>query len=62
MPKFVRYIAYGLPQTFPTESLRCIMYRGWGIDKDEVWIGFAVSIGWSVFFLLFATAAFKARN
>ncbi|XP_022701989.1 ABC transporter G family member 20-like isoform X5 [Varroa jacobsoni] len=62
MPRLVRYIAYGLPQTIPTESLRCIMYRGWGIDRDEVWIGYIVSLAWTIFFLLFATAAFKARS
>ncbi|OQR77411.1 ABC transporter G family member 20-like, partial [Tropilaelaps mercedesae] len=62
MPRIVRYIAYGLPQTIPTESLRCIMYRGWGFERDEVWVGFIVSLAWTVFFLLFATAAFKARS
>nr|WMI51951.1 ABCE1 [Dermanyssus gallinae] len=40
MPRIARYIAYGLPQTIPTETLRCIMYRGWGFDHDEVCIGF----------------------
>ncbi|XP_028967869.1 ABC transporter G family member 20 [Galendromus occidentalis] len=62
MPSVVRYVAYGLPQTIPTEALRCIMYRGWGVDKYEVWLGFVVSIGWSTFFLLFATVASKARK
>ncbi|XP_028967853.1 ABC transporter G family member 20 [Galendromus occidentalis] len=62
MPSVVRYVAYGLPQTIPTEALRCIMYRGWGVDRNEVWLGFGVSIGWSIFFLLFATIASKARK
>ena len=62
MPGFIRYMAYGLPQTIATESLRCIMYRGWGIERYEVWLGFVVSIFWSCFFLLFATTAERGND
>ncbi|XP_028968797.1 ABC transporter G family member 20 [Galendromus occidentalis] len=62
MPRVVRAVAYGLPQTIPIESLRCIMYRGWGIDKFEVWSGFVISIGWAILLLLFTLAASRARK
>lgn len=62
MPYYMRYLSYGLPQTIPTESLRCILSRGWGITHTEVWLGFVVSGAWCAIFLLFAAVAFRLRN
>lgn len=62
MPYYMRYLSYGLPQTIPTESLRCILSRGWGIGHTEVWLGFVVSGAWCAIFLLFAAVAFRLRN
>lgn len=62
MPYYMRYLSYGLPQTIPTESLRCILSRGWGITHTEVWLGFVVSGAWCAIFLVFAAVAFRLRN
>lgn len=62
MPYYMRYLSYGLPQTIPTESLRCILSRGWGIAHTEVWLGFVVSGAWCAVFLVFAAVAFRLRS
>ncbi|XP_075525864.1 ABC transporter G family member 23-like isoform X1 [Dermacentor variabilis] len=62
MPYYMRYLSYGLPQTIPTESLRCILSRGWGITHTEVWLGFVVSGAWCAVFLVFAAVAFRLRS
>ncbi|KAL3219528.1 hypothetical protein MRX96_030291 [Rhipicephalus microplus] len=62
MPYYMRYLSYGLPQTIPTESLRCILSRGWGIAHTEVWLGFVVSGAWCAVFLIFAAVAFRLRS
>lgn len=61
MPDAMRYFAYCLPQTLPIESLRYILSRGWDISYPEVATGFAVTIGWTSFFLIAAVVIFKAR-
>lgn len=54
MPKWIRWVSYAQPQTLPTETLRNILSRGWGIGETGVYMGFAVTIGWLVVFLLAA--------
>lgn len=61
MPDAMRYFAYCLPQTLPIESLRYILSRGWDITYPEVATGFAVTIGWTSFFLIAAVVIFKAK-
>ncbi|KAF7661925.1 hypothetical protein LDENG_00249910 [Lucifuga dentata] len=62
VPYPLRYISLMLPQTYASEALRCIMYRGWGLSQMMVWRGFAVTIGWNIFFLILATVIFKLRT
>lgn len=54
MPKWLRWFSYAQPQTLPTETLRNILSRGWGIGESGVYLGFAVTIGWLVVFLMAA--------
>lgn len=61
MPDAMRYFAYCLPQTLPIESLRYILSRGWDITYPEVATGFAVTIAWTLFFLISAVIIFKAK-
>ncbi|XP_039995091.1 ABC transporter G family member 23 [Xiphias gladius] len=61
IPYPLRYISLALPQTYASEALRCIMYRGWGLSKMMVWRGFAVTLGWNTFFLILATVILKLR-
>ncbi|XP_043992358.1 ABC transporter G family member 23 isoform X1 [Gambusia affinis] len=56
------YLSLALPQTYASESLRCIMYRGWGMSEMMVWRGFAVTLGWNTFFLILATVILKLRS
>lgn len=54
MPRWLRWVSYAQPQTLPTETLRNILSRGWGIGETGVYLGFLVTIGWLVVFLLAA--------
>uniref|UniRef100_A0A8C5HRI7 ABC transporter G family member 23-like n=3 Tax=Gouania willdenowi TaxID=441366 RepID=A0A8C5HRI7_GOUWI len=62
IPYPLRYLSLALPQTYASESLRCIMYRGWGLSRMMVWRGFAVTLGWNTFFLILATVILKLRT
>uniref|UniRef100_A0A673ZIP7 ABC transporter G family member 23-like n=1 Tax=Salmo trutta TaxID=8032 RepID=A0A673ZIP7_SALTR len=62
IPYPLRYISLALPQTYASEALRCIMYRGWGLSRMMVWRGFAVTLGWNTFFLVLATVILKLRT
>lgn len=54
MPRWLRWFSYAQPQTLPTETLRNILSRGWGISESGVYLGFTVTIAWLVVFLLAA--------
>ncbi|XP_069000332.1 ABC transporter G family member 23 isoform X2 [Embiotoca jacksoni] len=62
IPFPLRYVSLALPQTYASEALRCIMYRGWGLSRMMVWRGFAVTLGWNTFFLVLATVILKLRT
>uniref|UniRef100_A0A3P8UVC0 ABC transporter G family member 23-like n=1 Tax=Cynoglossus semilaevis TaxID=244447 RepID=A0A3P8UVC0_CYNSE len=62
IPYPLRYLSLALPQTYASEALRCIMYRGWGLSRMMVWRGFAVTLGWNTFFLVLATVILKLRT
>ncbi|XP_053488165.1 ABC transporter G family member 23 [Ictalurus furcatus] len=62
IPYPLRYLSLVLPQTYASEALRCIMYRGWGLSRMMVWRGFAVTLGWNTFFLMLATVILKLRT
>ncbi|KAL7861589.1 hypothetical protein SRHO_G00130300 [Serrasalmus rhombeus] len=62
IPYPLRYLSLALPQTYASEALRCIMYRGWGLSRMMVWRGFAVTLAWNTFFLILATIILKLRT
>ncbi|XP_046384407.1 ABC transporter G family member 20-like [Ischnura elegans] len=62
MPKVFRYLAYAMPSTMATESLRSIMFRGWGISMSTVYLGFVSTIAWIIFFLLSCVLLIKYRK
>ncbi|KAF1375473.1 hypothetical protein PFLUV_G00220560 [Perca fluviatilis] len=62
IPYPLRYVSLALPQTYASEALRCIMYRGWGLSRMMVWRGFAVTLGWNTFFIILATVILKLRT
>jgi len=51
MPRWLRWLSYAQPQTLPTETLRNILSRGWGISETGVYVGFLVTIAWLIVFL-----------
>jgi ABC-type multidrug transport system permease subunit len=59
MPYWIRWFSYIQPQTLPTETLRHVLSRGWGITEYGVYIGFVVTIGWMLFFLVAAAVIFR---
>lgn len=59
MPHWLRPLSYAQPQTLPTDTLRHILSRGWGITDSGVLLGFGVTLGWLVIFLMAAGLIFK---
>lgn len=53
MPVYMRYVAYFLPLTMPSEALKAIMSKGWGIEHLTVVLGFVSSFAWGLFFIGF---------
>lgn len=62
IPHWLRWFSYLQPQTLPTQSLRNLIVRGWGIRDTGVWSGFAVTSIWLLVFLLISCVAFKFRK
>ncbi|XP_019743728.1 ABC transporter G family member 20 isoform X2 [Hippocampus comes] len=62
IPYPLRYLSLALPQTYASEALRCIMYRGWDLTHMMVWRGFVVTLGWNSFFIIVATLILKFRK
>ncbi|XP_069787823.1 ABC transporter G family member 20 isoform X2 [Narcine bancroftii] len=61
IPYPLKLISLALPQTYASEGLRGILYRGWGFTHWPVWNGFLITLVWNIFFLLLATIIFKVR-
>lgn len=59
MPHWLRPLSYAQPQTLPTDTLRHILSRGWGITENGVLLGFVITIGWLIVFLMAAGLIFK---
>ncbi|XP_051868225.1 ABC transporter G family member 20 [Pristis pectinata] len=61
IPYPLKCISLTLPQTYASEALRGILYRGWGFTHWPVWNGFVITLAWNAFFLLLATIILKVR-
>jgi hypothetical protein len=58
----LRYISLVLPLTFPTESLRAMMARGWSMDKEPVYIGMVSTGVWIIVFLIISLLVLKFKK
>ncbi|KAJ9584688.1 hypothetical protein L9F63_020970 [Diploptera punctata] len=58
----LRYWSFALPLTFPTESLRALMARGWGVQKTKVYVGFVSTIIWTAGFLIVSVLILKYKR
>ncbi|KAJ6637729.1 ABC transporter G family member 20, partial [Pseudolycoriella hygida] len=61
MPTLLRYISLCLPLTQATTAVRFIMSRGWGLNHQDVFLGFVATIIWIAFFLAISFLVFKKK-
>lgn len=62
MDKILRTVSRFLPLTYPTETLRSIMARGWKLDHEEIYFGFISISVWTVIFVFIAIILSKIRK
>lgn len=62
VPVWLRSISYSFPTTLTANALRSIITRGWGLDHQQVWEGFAIIFGWIAFFIISAMICLKLRK
>jgi ABC-2 type transport system permease protein len=55
----LRKVLYLNPLSFPIESLRSVMLRGWSFTNTNVMIGYAVSLIYTLIFLLIDISMFE---
>lgn len=58
----LKYFAYILPLTYPTESLRSILQKGWNIQHEVVYLGFISLTVWSLVFLTISILMLKFKK
>lgn len=62
MPFYINWIANFLPSTLAIESLRSILVRGLSITYPIVYLGFLMSIAWTVGMTGIALFIFRFRK
>lgn len=62
MSKWMQQITVFLPTTIPTESVRWVWSRGYGITHPKVWPGPAVLIAYILFFTIATVLAHKFKR
>ena len=58
----LRKIAYFLPLTLSTESVRSMLQRGWSIEVPRIYEGFISTLIWILIFLTLSIFALKFRK
>ncbi|ODM92535.1 ABC transporter G family member 23 [Orchesella cincta] len=59
MPEFVQKVVFIFPCALPSESLRSIISRGWGISHFNVWSGFVVLAAYIIVDILLTIFVYK---
>jgi len=62
MPVLLRTISKFLPNTLSCQAMRDIMLRGWGIEREEVYLGVVSSCVWITLFLSLSWITIRIRN
>jgi len=62
MPEFLRYIAYFLPFTIPTISVRNVLNKGWSITHPTVLMGYISTLGWIIGLLLLCLIGLRIKK
>ncbi|XP_065916658.1 ABC transporter G family member 20-like isoform X2 [Dysidea avara] len=52
LPDWVRYTCYSFPMAVPTDAVRSILLRGWGLDHLSVWMGLIIPFSWFLVFVV----------
>ena len=62
MPTYLQTIASLLPNTKACQAMRDIMLRGWGVDREEVYLGIVSSSVWILVFLSLSLVIVKFKS
>ncbi|CAG2104765.1 unnamed protein product [Medioppia subpectinata] len=62
MPKILIFISTVFSQAKSIEAVRYMLYRGWGLDYFEVYLGFIISGSWTIVFLCVAAIMFNVNK
>jgi len=62
MPPYLQTIASILPNTHSVQAMRDIMLRGWGVDREEVYLGLVSSSVWILIFLSLSLLVVKCKS
>ncbi|XP_076438732.1 ABC transporter G family member 20-like isoform X2 [Babylonia areolata] len=62
VPEWLMYISEGLPLTIATDALRSVMGRGWGMANMGVWLGYLISLGWCLVFLILTAIIVRLKS
>ncbi|KAG5331765.1 ABCGK protein, partial [Acromyrmex charruanus] len=62
MPKALRWISYILPTTLPSISMRGIIYKGYSVFEEQVYIGFIIVVGWILFYFIVTILSLRRKT
>ncbi|XP_049823612.1 ABC transporter G family member 20 isoform X2 [Aethina tumida] len=62
MNEYLKYVSYVLPLTQATDSMRCVISRGWGIEDPTVYQGFISITVWILIFLTLSILVLKFKK
>jgi len=62
MPKGLRWISYILPTTLPSISMRGIIYKGYSVFEEQVYIGFIIIVGWILFYFIVTILGLRRKT
>lgn len=62
MPVALRIFARCLPFTICIESFRNVAVKGWGLNHLRVLDGFAITLGWILFFAILSVYLIKTKR
>lgn len=62
VPSWFSWVSLSLPTTWVSMSLRAVMIKGWNITYFEVYMGYLVSISWTLILLLIAAFRLSSRE
>uniref|UniRef100_T1J7I6 ABC transporter domain-containing protein n=1 Tax=Strigamia maritima TaxID=126957 RepID=T1J7I6_STRMM len=62
IPKYLQFISYSLPQTYPVQAIRALLLRGWGIAEMVVWRGILVTSTWIILLIIAVIVTLKYRR